>query len=1579
MNEKQWTAPMNRYLRLVVAACVALAAGVAGIVVPASASADALSTQPPGVQARADTTVTSDALPTVQIDSGVVWSQAIVGDTVYAGGSFSNARPAGAAAGTNLTPRTNLLAYSLSTGNLVTSFAPSINGVVDVVRASPDGSRIYVGGSFTTVNGTSHYNLAAFSTATGQLITTFKAQVGGSYVNAIAATNSSVYVGGLIGAGDGTTRKNLAAFDLNGKLLGWAPTTDLQVDSMVIPTPADKLVIAGRFSTVNGLPQRGMAALSLNDGSALPWAANATVQNGTSAGKAGIYSVSADGSSVYGTGWVYSDVNSGNLEGSFSADSSTGTIKWLEDCHGDTYDSYSDGTTVYTVSHNHDCSGVGAYPQKDPAPGNVRHAQAWTASAQGTLTRTDEVSSIYKDWSGQPAPAMLNWYPDFVTGSFTGQGQAAWDITGNGTYVVAGGEFPSVNGTTQQGLVRFARKSVSGAKDAPRLAGNRWLAAAVSVASGRVRVSIPQNYDRDSLSLTYQLRRTGTTDPIYSTTLNSPFWTTQPISFTDTKVTGGQSYTYQWTAVDGDGNSVKSNPVTITASSATLSNYAQDVLGDGASHYWRLGETSGATGYDYAGADDLVENAGVTHGATGAVGDSDGSSTFNGQSTGFAVDPNQIAGPNSFTEEAWFRTTSTTGGKIVSFGNQSTGNSGSYDRHIYMDAQGRIWFGVYNNNSYTINTSASFNDGKWHYVSSSLSPAGMVLYVDGKRIGTNTGTTVGQTYNGYWRVGGDSPWTDSGYFQGDIDDVAIYPSALTLTQVQNHFQDSGRSLNLPSAPTDRYGKAVFQDSPDLYFRTDDASGPTAVDSSVNAAPGVYSGGVTYGVSSPVTGVGGTGVTFNGSNGTLSSSTSYQNPTAYTEELWFKTTTTNGGKLIGFGDKQSGQSGNYDRHVFMNADGTLTFGTWTGQENLARSTLPYNDGQWHYMVATQGSSGMVLYVDGAQVATNPQTSAQSYTGYWRIGGDTAWDGVQPWFSGSIDEVSVYLTALTPAQVLAHYKASYAAGNAKPTASFTTSTTNLDAAFDASASSDSDGTIASYAWDFGDGTTATGVSPVHHYTAAGTYTVNLTVTDDGGATATASHTVVATAKPNTAPTAVIGVDVDGLKATFSGTGSSDTDGQVVSYAWDFGDGTTSTSASPVHTYTGAGSYTVSLTVTDDQGSTGSAQRAVTVAVPNTAPMAQFTSSSASLAASFDGSASSDSDGTVAGYAWNFGDNSAVGSGATPSHTYASAGTYQVTLVVTDDKGATDSVTHAVTVTAANQPPAAAFSSSIAGLKVSVDGSLSTDADGTVAGYQWDFGDNTAAGSGVTTSHTYTAAGTYTVTLTVTDDDGAKSSVTHQVTVATAVVYAADTFGRTSATGLGNAETGGAWTTTGSASLYSVNGSVGKIAMKTAGSSPAAVLNGVSASDVQATVDVSFDSVPTGGGSWAYLLVRQSSAGNYQLAVKVLAASTTVYLRKLVGSTTTTLATKVLTMNYAAGDQLRLAALTTGSSPTSLSGKVWKVGQTEPSGYQVTATDGESALQAAGHVGVQTYLSGSATILPVTASVDNFDARRPAGAGN
>ncbi|MBO0863530.1 MAG: PKD domain-containing protein [Mycobacterium sp.] len=153
------------------------------------------------------------------------------------------------------------------------------------------------------------------------------------------------------------------------------------------------------------------------------------------------------------------------------------------------------------------------------------------------------------------------------------------------------------------------------------------------------------------------------------------------------------------------------------------------------------------------------------------------------------------------------------------------------------------------------------------------------------------------------------------------------------------------------------------------------------------------------------------------------------------------------------------------------------------------------------------------------------------------------------------------------------------NQKPTASATASCTELSCSFNGSGSSDPDGSVDAYAWDFGDGSTGTGIKPSHTYSSTGTYHVTLTVTDDAGAqSAPFAFDLLVT---NQAPSADASVSCSGLSCSFNGSGSSDLDGSVASYAWDFGDGSTGSDVKPSHTYSSTGTYHVTLTVTDDAG--------------------------------------------------------------------------------------------------------------------------------------------------------------------------------------------------------------------------------------------------------------------------------------------------------------------------------------------------------------------------------------------------------------
>ena len=386
-------------------------------------------------------------------------------------------------------------------------------------------------------------------------------------------------------------------------------------------------------------------------------------------------------------------------------------------------------------------------------------------------------------------------------------------------------------------------------------------------------------------------------------------------------------------------------------------------------------------------------------------------------------------------------------------------------------------------------------------------------------------------------------------------------------------------------------------------------------------------------------------------------------------------------------------------------------------------------------------------------------------------------------GDVDSKTVAITVAEPP-------------NVPPTAAIGTSGVSGNAPFTVNfsggGSSDPDGTIASYAWNFGNGQTATTADASATYNSAGTYTATLTVTDDKGATGTASQVITVAPKPNVAPTAVANVvSVIGtvpMTVNLSAASSSDSDGTITSYAWDFGNGQTATGVTAQVTYPAEGTYTITLTVTDNQGATSSQSVDINVSTnPNIAPTAAATASTTSgtapLSVNFDGTGSSDIDGTIVGYAWNFG-NGQSGSGATASANYTIPGNYDATLTVTDNKGAT-SVAHVLIVV--NRPPnaapvaqvAATPSTGTAPLLVQLSSAGSSDSDGAIASYAWNFGDG-QTGTGPSPSHAYTVAGSYTVTLIVTDTDGATAAKSTTVTVTaanqlpTAVIQATPTAG-------------------------------------------------------------------------------------------------------------------------------------------------------------------------------------------------------------
>ena len=331
------------------------------------------------------------------------------------------------------------------------------------------------------------------------------------------------------------------------------------------------------------------------------------------------------------------------------------------------------------------------------------------------------------------------------------------------------------------------------------------------------------------------------------------------------------------------------------------------------------------------------------------------------------------------------------------------------------------------------------------------------------------------------------------------------------------------------------------------------------------------------------------------------------------------------------------------------------------------------------------------------------------------------------------------------------------------------------FKATGCSDKDGTIVSYEWDFNnDGIyDATGTTVSHVFHRGGGQIVTLKVLDDDGAPGYKTEVVpVEFVRPAADFTYTPTSPEVGDVVTFDGSNSSAPDGRIEFYEWDFNnDGKTdATGMTVTHVFTSGGSKSVTLKVTDNDGVTDYITKTVFIRI-NNPPIADFgispTNPTTADKITFK-SKSHDTDGTIVAWSWSFGDGT-TSSVQTPSHKYTAAKTYTVKLTVTDNDGATGSVTQSVTVSVPlNQPPVASFTFSPAFPQVGSAVSFadtSTDSDGTVSAWSWSFGDGTTS-QVRNPSHTYSTTGTYSVTLTVTDNDGAKSAVTKkQIQVAAA----------------------------------------------------------------------------------------------------------------------------------------------------------------------------------------------------------------------
>lgn len=938
-----------------------------------------------------------DELPTWQTN-GVVYGVSAAKGKVIAGGTFSQIRPPVGGVGTARTQNA-LAVLNAETGEPDScQFPVTLSGGTPTVRAvvtSPDQSTIYVGGNFTSIGGVAVTRIAALDPV-ACTVKSFRVSSISSFVFGLVATPSTVYIAGQFTSVAGQPRQRFAAVDaVSGALLPFAPDADAIGRAVAVSPDGTKVAVGGDFFTVNGQNSHSLAVVDAATGQNIR-----NYPTGFFPSTSITKTLWSAGSSFYGGN---EGSGGGVFDGRFAIDWDSLDERWRDACLGATQAVYEHRGTLYSASHAHDCESNNAFQD-----GTRKYFMAQnTSDAQ-----------------------LLGWYPTANDGTGEGIGPRALTVAQGAStgkdYLWYGGEFTVVNGKSQQGLTRFGPDDVT-VPPTP-------VAVAEAITPLENQIRFRTVVDPDDDVLTYRVYRNNVTTPIWTGTATSQWWTRPQVTVVDPNVVAGVNYSYRVTASDGVNTSAQSPTVYARAVDKAV-DYPTQVIRDDAELYWRLNEVSGTWAQDRSGATTAGRNGlyknGVVLGVSGAL-EGDASAQFDGTG-GYLWNDQQRPGPTTYSIETWIKTTTTRGGKIAGFGSgrpfTNTGGtrlSGNYDRHIYMDNGGRLTFGVFSGGTQTIRSASAYNDDQWHHIVATQGSDGMKLYVDGVRVGQNP--TVGsQAYAGNWHVGGDNlgGWPNqpaSAFFAGQIDEFAVYPSVLSARQAANHFNLGGGDIVVPEAPSDAYGARIFDDGADLFWRLDEASGEVAADSSfIGQSAGTYSAGTAKSQEAAIRS--GSGVRLSGSSdGFISTQQAISSPSAYSLETWVKSSTTSGGKVIGFENSTSGPGSNYDKQIYMTNRGSFVFGVYTGQVNTIETTSTYNDGKWHHVVATQGSQGMALYLDGQVVGTNSVTDNQAFEGYWRVGGGNlnSWPS-QPasqFLDGNVDEVAVYGKSLSASEVAAH---------------------------------------------------------------------------------------------------------------------------------------------------------------------------------------------------------------------------------------------------------------------------------------------------------------------------------------------------------------------------------------------------------------------------------------------------------------------------------------------------------------------------------------------------------------------------------
>ncbi|MFF3087593.1 LamG-like jellyroll fold domain-containing protein [Streptomyces nojiriensis] len=564
-------------------------------------------------------------------------------------------------------------------------------------------------------------------------------------------------------------------------------------------------------------------------------------------------------------------------------------------------------------------------------------------------------------------------------------------------------------------------------------------------------------------------------------------WSGGRISSVSTDAVGPGAPALTWTYTYSNGRLTKVCPPTSTTACSVYeytgaSQYRSTVLDANPVSYWRLNEAEGS-----AAASEAVSRTGlnagryrnVTLGTPGVLTGTDNkATTFNGTTSYVELPEATLSSSKILTAELWFKTTKP--GVLLGFQDKriTDGKPYMWNPALVIDTSGKLRGGFELAGEWKdpMASTAVVTDGTWHHAVLTSSGTSETLYLDGQSVGSRTGTVdhSAKTFTylgaGFSSVAWDgNPAQEVRYFNGVMDDVAVYHRALDAGTVRAHYDartgtskmtkstlPSGRTaaqiayngdteratqvtdqsggtwqISAPrySAGSQAYASAVQGTSPVNYWRLGDTSGAAAADEISSGGNGSYHEGVTLGsVGAFLDGDDGS-ITLDGTKGAVDvPAETIGGATALAVEMWFRTDKPNG-VLVGLQNAELGATPTqWNPSLLIDADGKLRGELWRGTKGTSiTSSQPVTDNQWHHVALTGGAAGQTMYLDGVKVgfqagAVKPETVVQAYLGagysHW------AWDGRAEgtrYFSGQLDEAAFYNKELDAATVADHYKA------------------------------------------------------------------------------------------------------------------------------------------------------------------------------------------------------------------------------------------------------------------------------------------------------------------------------------------------------------------------------------------------------------------------------------------------------------------------------------------------------------------------------------------------------------------------------